>query len=70
MEEPGYVTAQIGARDSTSTRCALGTSSRLLRMPTESGDVIRYVFLWSAGLGQDMLDVGGVANPLSLRGIS
>ena len=26
-----------GARDSTSTRCALGTSSRGLRMLTESG---------------------------------
>ena len=53
-----------GAQDSTSTRCALGTSSRVLRMPTESGDVIRYVFLQSAGLRQDMLDVGGGGRPV------
>ena len=49
----------IGAQDSTSTRCALGTSSRVLRMLTESGGVIRYVFLLSADWRLDKLDVGG-----------
>ena len=53
-----------GARDSTSTRCALGTSSRVLRMLTESGGVFRYVFLLSAGLRQDLLDVGGGGRPV------
>ena len=53
-----------GAQDSTSTRCALGTSSRVLRMLTESGDVIRYVFLLSAGFRQDILDVGGGSRPV------
>ena len=33
-------------------------------MPTESGDVIRYVFLQSAGLGLDMLDVEGAGRPV------
>ena len=53
-----------GAQDSTSTRCALGTSSRVLRMLTESGDVIRYVFLLSAGLRPFILDVGGSGEPV------
>ena len=53
----------MGARDSTSTRCALGTSSRVLRILTESGDVIRYVFLLSAGLRLFILDVGGGGEP-------
>ena len=53
-----------GAQDSTSTRCALGTSSRVLRMLTESGDVIRYVFLLSAGLRPFILDVGGGGEPV------
>ena len=48
-----------GARDSISTRCALGTSSQVLRMLRESGDVIRYVFLPSVVLGPFILDVGG-----------
>ena len=39
-------------------------------MLTESGDVIRYVFLLSAGLGQDILDVGGGGRPVSLSGNS
>ena len=60
----------MGAQDSTSTRCALGTSSRVLKMLTESGDVIRYVFLLSAGWGLSFLTSGVVVNPLSLRGIS
>ena len=54
----------MGARDSTSTRCALGTSSRVLRILTESGDVIRYVFLLAADLRQDILDVGGGGRPV------
>ena len=59
-----------GARDSTSTRCALGTSSRALRMLTESGDVIRYVFLRSAGLCDSVLVDGGGCGPVFLcRGI-
>ena len=53
-----------GAQDSTSARCVLGTSSRVLRMLTESGDVIRYVFLLSAGLGPLILDVGGGGEPV------
>ena len=56
----------IGARDSTSTRCALGTSSRVLRMLTESGDVIRYVLLRSAGLGDSVLVDGGGCGPVFL----
>ena len=48
-----------GARESTSTQCTLGTSSRVLRMLTESGGVIRYVFLLSAGLRPFVLNVGG-----------
>ena len=55
-----------GARDSTSTRCALGTSSRALRMLTESGDVIRYVFLQSAGLSAFVLVDGGSCGPVFL----
>ena len=55
---------RMGAQDSTSTRCALGTSSRVLRMLTESGEVIRYVFLLSAGLRQDILHVGGGGRPV------
>ena len=53
-----------GAQDSTSTRCALGTSSRVLRMLTESGDVIRYVFLLSAGVRPFILDIGGGGRPV------
>ena len=53
-----------GAQDSTSARCALGTSTRVLRLLTESGDVIRYVFLLSAGVRQDKLDVGGGGRPV------
>ena len=56
----------FGARDSTSTRFALGTSSRALRMLTESGDVIRYVFLWSAGLSDSVLVDGGGCRPVFL----
>ena len=33
-------------------------------MPTESGDVIRYVFLLSAGLRLFILDVGGGGKPV------
>ena len=33
-------------------------------MPTESGDVIRYVLLLSAGFRQDILDVGGGGRPV------
>ena len=55
-----------GAQDSTSTRCALGTSSRMLRILRESVDVIRYVFLLSAGLRPSYLTSGLVVNPFSL----
>ena len=55
---------KVGAQDSTSTRCALGTSSRVLRMLTESWDVIRYVFLLSAGLWTFILDVRGGGKPV------
>ena len=54
----------LGARHSTSTWCTLGTSSQVLRMLTESGDVIRYVFLLSAGLRTFVLDVGGSSEPI------
>ena len=59
-----YNITAIGAQDSTSTRCAPGTSSRVLRMLTESGGVIRYVFLQSADSRQDILDVGGGGRPV------
>lgn len=52
-----------GTQDSTSTRCALGTSSRELRMPTASGDVIRYVSLLLAGFEPCILDVRGGDRP-------
>ena len=56
------------ARDSTSTRCALGTSSRV-RMLTESGEFIRYVSLQSAGLSTFVLvDVGGCGAIFLYRG--
>ena len=48
-----------GARDSTYKRCALRTSSRVLRLLTESGDAIGYVFLLSTGLRTFILDIGG-----------
>ena len=63
-------TDKAGAQDSTSTRCTLGTSSRVLRMPTESGDVIRYVFLPAVGLRPFMLDFGVVVNQYSRCGNS
>ena len=37
-------------------------------MLTESGGVIRYVFLLSAGFRQDILDVGGVGRPVFSSG--
>ena len=36
----------------------------MLRILTESGDVIRYIFLLSAGLGPFILDVGGGGEPV------
>ena len=54
----------MGAQDSTSTRCALGTSSRVLKMLTESEDIIRYVFLLSADLRPFLLDVRGGGEPV------
>ena len=56
----------VGAREFTSTQCILGTSSRELRTLTESGDVIRYVFLRSAGLSDSLLVGGGGCGPVSL----
>ena len=38
------VTDSDGAQDSTSTRCALGTSSRELRILIESGDIYQVYF--------------------------
>ena len=55
---------QIEARDSTYMRYDLRTSPRVLRMLTESGDVIRCVFLLSAGLRPFILDVGGGGRPI------
>ena len=60
----------LGAQDSTSTRCVLGTSSRALRMLTESGDIIRYVFLRSVGLSDSMLVDGGGCDLFSFVGDS
>ena len=57
---------ELGAWDSTSTRCVLETSSRSLRMLTESGDGIRYVSLQSAGLGAFILVDGGGCGPVFL----
>ena len=54
----------IEAQDSTSTRCVVGTSSLLLRMLTESGDVVIYVFSLSAGLRPFILDVQGGVEPI------
>ena len=66
LSSPAPTPLPNGARNSTFMRCALGTSSRVLRMLTESGDVIRYVFLLSAGRGIPYLALGVEANPNSL----
>ena len=55
-----------GTRDSTSTQCALETSSRALRMLTESGDSVRYVSFRSAGLSGFILVDGGGCGPVFL----
>ena len=52
------------AQDSTYTRYALKTSSHALRMLTESGDVIRYDFLLSAGFRPFIVYVGGSGEPI------
>ena len=41
-----------------------------MRIPTESPDVVRYVFLQSAHLGLSYLISAVVADPMSLREIS
>lgn len=58
-----FTSPTTGAQDSTYIWYTLGTSFRVLRMLTESGDAISYIFLVLASLRPFILDVQGEGRP-------